>query len=478
MKGVKKMASVKKVDGKKGISYEITVCHGKGLDGKAIRTSMTWKPPPKMTKKQTEKELDKIMFEFEKKIRDGFDVNNKQTFAEYAEYVLELKERTGVKHRTLEYYREMLGRINDSIGYLKLADIRPQHLNNLYANLGERGIRRDGHKATPKAEISSVLKEKGYTQIRLANEAQISEATVAVMVKGKRVNLDTAKKIATVLSVPIESLFTVEINDEPLSDKTVLEHHRLISTVLRQAEKEMIVQYNAAARATPPKVQFKEAACFQPEEVDAILEALENEPIKWKLYTHLLLASGGRRGEIAGLPLKHIDWKNNIIEIKQALLYSKTKGVYVAPTKTSAVRFIELPGETMEIMYEYKEWYDDLKMKNCDRWQDSGYLFVQDNGAHMHPDSINDWLREFAVRHKLPHINPHKLRHTNASILYFNYMDDVSVSKRMGHANPNTTRRHYAHFINKANEIASSCIANSMYRRNTAEKNRQAKIKN
>ena len=38
-----------------------------------------------------------------------------------------------------------------------------------------------------------------------------------------------------------------------LSAKTIREHHALISTILKQAEKEMLVAYNAASKASPPK---------------------------------------------------------------------------------------------------------------------------------------------------------------------------------------------------------------------------------
>ena len=69
-------------------------------------------------------------------------LDNRQTFAEYAAYVLELKERSGTKSKTIDHYRELMGRINQAIGHMKLADIRPQHLNSFYKNLSEPGIRR------------------------------------------------------------------------------------------------------------------------------------------------------------------------------------------------------------------------------------------------------------------------------------------------------------------------------------------------
>lgn len=52
-----------------------------------------------------------------------------------------------------------------------------------------------------------------------------------------------------------------------LSPKTILEHHRLIHTILSQAEKEMLVPYNAAAKATPPKAAKSDPNYFQPEQI-------------------------------------------------------------------------------------------------------------------------------------------------------------------------------------------------------------------
>jgi len=98
---------------------------------------MTWKPSPNMTAKQIEKELDRQAHLFEEQCKTGYIQDNKQTFAQYAEYVLALKERTGTKHKTIVLYRDLLKRINEGIGHFKLTDIKPQHLNNLYEQLGK-----------------------------------------------------------------------------------------------------------------------------------------------------------------------------------------------------------------------------------------------------------------------------------------------------------------------------------------------------
>jgi len=330
------MANIRKIEGKTGTSYKVTVTSGRDITGKQIRHYLTWTPEPKMTQRQTEKALNAAAVDFERKILEGFAVDNRQTFAEYAEYVMALKERAGTKHRTLEYYKACLVRINQAIGHKKLVDIRPGHLNSLYENLGERGMRKNSGKATLIADMAPIIEAKGYTKEKLAKEANISATTVSAITQGKRIKLQKAESICAVLDEDITRLFTVEVNDEPLSAKVVSDHHKVIRIILRQAEKEMIVQYNAAIRATPPKVPRTEADTFQPEEVMVIRDALELEPLKWKVITHLLLVTGCRRGEIAGLTWDKIDWHNNTVKINQALLYTSTRGLYVETTKTGA----------------------------------------------------------------------------------------------------------------------------------------------
>lgn len=259
-------------------------------------------------------------------------------------------------------------------------------------------------------------------------------------------------------------LFEIEAVQSQLSNKTILEHHRLIHTILTQAEKEMLVQYNAAAKATPPKAAKKEVNYFQPEDIIKIREALEKEPLKWKVATHLLLITGCRRGEVMGLRWDRVDFANSKIKIDTNLLYSAKRGIYEDTTKTGTVRFIKLPAETMDLLRQYRRWYMELRIKNGDRWQDTGFLFVKENGKPMIPDGITAWLSEFSKRHGLPHINPHAFRHTMASILINSGKDVVSVSKRLGHAKVSTTTDIYSHIIMEADEQASECLADVMLR--------------
>lgn len=238
-----------------------------------------------------------------------------------------------------------------------------------------------------------------------------------------------------------------------LSAKTILEHHRLISTVLEQAVKEGLVPFNVAGRATLPKVERKEVNYFQPEQVAAIREALEREPMKWKTLVHLLLITGARRGEVLGLKWDKVDFEGNRIYICNSVLYSPDVGIYESTPKTErSRRYVTLPPETMQLLRRYRAWQAEERLRLGEYYQNQGFVFSQDNGNPMHPDSVTDWLKKFGKRHDLPHINPHAFRHTMASMLYFHGVDSVSISKRLGHAQVSTTANIYAHVMEEADQ--------------------------
>ncbi len=245
-----------------------------------------------------------------------------------------------------------------------------------------------------------------------------------------------------------------------LSAKTIIEHHRLISTVLEQAFKERLVMFNAARQAELPRIEKKEPNYFQPEQVKDIRNALENEPLKWKMIVHLFLITGARRGEILGLKWDKVDFDNNRIYICNNILYTPDKGVYEDTPKTeSSKRFISLPAETIKELKAYKHQQTKEFLKNGIPQEADSFVFAQIDGKPMHPDSVTNYLTKLSKNYNLPHINPHAFRHTMASLLYFNNIDSISISKRLGHAQVSTTTNIYAHIIETADQRCTDVLS-------------------
>ena len=93
-----------------------------------------------------------------------------------------------------------------------------------------------------------------------------------------------------------------------------------------------------------------------------------------------------------------------------------------------------------------------------------GYLFIQKNGTVMDPSSLNSWIATFEKSENLPHIYPHKFRHSQASILLCSGIDLVTVAGRLGHAQPSTTGNIYGHILQHSDRRASDTVAAALYR--------------
>ena len=452
-----------------GISFRIRVYRGRDAEGKQLKAFVTtWTPDAGMTKRQIEKELQRQVALFEEQCKQGLVGDGSQRFDHYAEYVLELKIKSGeVRHHTAVRYKELLKRIDAGIGFMKLTDIRPQHLNQLYDQLSQEGIRRNKRKAILKDidGFQELLKAHGWKKEQFAKDAaHISLTTFRQAQKGAKIEIETADKIAAALGMSTEKLFTIEEDNTPLSAKTVREHHRVIHMVLHQAEREMLIPYNPASKATPPKTIKPNPDYFQPNEIADILQAAENEPLKWKTMLHLLLVTGGRRGEVLGLTWDNINFTFSTLTIEKTLNYESDTGYYIDRPKTqTSSRFLKLPPQTMELLQQYRdEYYQPLKAVSGDTWDNRDFLFVQDSGKRigspMHPDSVTQYCGIFADKYDLPHIHPHAFRHTAASVLYFAGMDIVSISNHLGHASPSTTQNIYSHMIQESKSRAADAM--------------------
>jgi len=249
------------------------------------------------------------------------------------------------------------------------------------------------------------------------------------------------------------------------SPRTQLWFFRFIGMVMSAALEDGRIPTNPCQRVKAPKAQGHEKTILQPDDVRKMLAALDQEPLKWRVLVHVLLASGARKGEIGGLRWGSVDFERSQIQIVSNLLYDPKKGIYETTPKTDgSKRFVKLPAQTMSLLKEWQTYCKQLRLMNGGRWKDTGFVFVQDDGRPLHPDSVTAWLPKFCARNGLPRVTAHSLRHTAASILIDSCSSIVAVSKRLGHSQTSTTMNVYAHQIRQADEAAADSLADVIYR--------------
>lgn len=446
---------------KRGDSYRITVSCGYGVDGRKKRTHMTWKPDKGMTERQIKKELERQAVLFEEQCATGQFISSNITFKDFAEKWLEDYADKQLRPRTVARYRSMLPRIYAAIGHIKLNKIQPHQLIEFYNNLEENGIRLDT-KYSCTCDFNALLDDKGMTKTELADKSGVGTSTVRAVARRDNVSAETADKIAAALGVDKDVLFTpVIINGGSLSAKTILHHHRLISSILATAVQWQVIVSNPCDRVKPPKVERTEPKYLDEVGAAHMIELLENEPIQYRTMILVLLFTGLRRGELLGLKWEDIDFDNKLMNIHRSTLYTKDKGIFDDETKNAtSTRIIKLPDVAVSALTRFKVWQNTERVNQGDSWRGYDKIFTSPDGGALHPDTLSAWFSHFVKRNNLGNISLHSLRHTNATLQIAGGVPVTTVASRLGHATPATTTKIYAHAIKSADEAAADTLQN------------------
>lgn len=99
----------------------------------------------------------------------------------------------------------------------------------------------------------------------------------------------------------------------------------------------------------------------------------------------------------------------------------------------------------------------DGKWEGAEEPEDD-FVFTTWNGNVGHPDSLNNWLNKFTVKHGLPHISPHAFRHMSATYLLVNCVDVRTVSGKLGHSKTITTTDIYSHLLKSAEQQTANVM--------------------
>ncbi|ERI92125.1 site-specific recombinase, phage integrase family [Clostridiales bacterium oral taxon 876 str. F0540] len=460
-------------------SYRLTVSCGYDKSGKKIMKRKTIDLAHIKPNKQ-EEEANKQWILFKDEVEKGLYLDSgKITFEEFIQKWLKDYAEHELAPKTLFSYKELLNsRIIPALGHIKLNKLQPTHLTEFYNNLRETGIRLD-KKYTAKENFADIILKSGMTLNEVLKKANVAKGTLSNLKQHRNISSSVASRISEASGLNLSMLFDLVEKSNALSERTILYHHRLISSILTSAVQWQFIFSNPAARVKPPKVERKEAKHFDVEQVDYIFMLLENEHIKYKTMIYLCIFGGMRAGELNGLEWTDIDWNNNTLRINRASQYLPGTGTFTKSTKNeSSERLIALPDIAMSVLRQYKLWQNGERKTLGNLWVDSNRIFTKANGESIFPHTLGKWFSKFIKRHNdtimrddnipkedkekylLDNVNFHGLRHTNATLLIGQGVDIATVSKRLGHAEVSTTLNIYTHTLQKADRSAADKLEN------------------
>lgn len=440
---------------KRNNSYQIRVSAGYDVNGKQIIKTKTWTPSPGMTERQIEKELNTQAVLFEQQVQTGQFLDGTITLAEFIERWFEEYAEKQLKTKTLKAYKDLMPRIIQALGHIKLSRLQPHHLMEFYNNLTESGIRRDTkYKACE--DFKNIVASVGYTQKTLSKAASVGVSTIRACYEGKTVSKATSDKLAAALGK--NNIFVPVGDKNTLADTTIVKYHRILSSILTTAVQWQVIPSNPCQRVKPPRVEYKEADVLNEEQLDALINCLDNEPLQYKTLVMLALYTGARRGELCGLNWSDIDFDLKIVHITKGVLYTPEKGIYEdTPKSRQSYRAVSIPSDMITLLKQWKAEQCKQRLALGDQWKNSGKVFTSNDGSVMRPDSITAWFGRFIKRHNLPNAHFHTLRHVSATLLIMGGEDIATVSGRLGHASKSTTLNIYTHAI-KARGAAAELL--------------------
>jgi integrase len=241
-----------------------------------------------------------------------------------------------------------------------------------------------------------------------------------------------------------------------LSDQYIVHHHRLLRTLLQYAVKWQFLNLNPASQVDSPKVRKKQTNFYDEKQLQALMEAVDHEGIKYKVLINLAVSTGMRQGELLGLEWKHIDFKSFTIHVRQSSQYIAGKGIITkSPKNETSVRSITVPGSIIVLLKLYKAEQNKDRLRIGDKWNETDRLFTTWDGRPMHPTTVSSWFPEFLRKYNLQKIRFHALRHTSATLLIAQNVHMKTISSRLGHSNIQTTMDIYGHSLKSADQEAA-----------------------
>jgi len=243
------------------------------------------------------------------------------------------------------------------------------------------------------------------------------------------------------------------------SPSTVKRHHAFIRRCLKQAYKWGWVQENVADRASPPSepkrvIELQSDAAV----LRLIAEADNARRPELGVAMRLLASTGGRRGEVCGLKWKDFDPESGVCRIRRAVKHADGK-IIVGDVKTHQERSLQLDDGTMAMLTAHRESMAKRASVAGTLLSAEAYILSESpNGSE--PWQPNRLTQAFSRLRKRTGFDGRlqDLRHWHASRLLNAGEAPVVVAQRLGHGDPATTHRWYAHAMPRGDRRSADVI--------------------
>lgn len=219
--------------------------------------------------------------------------------------------------------------------------------------------------------------------------------------------------------------------------------HATLTSALNTAVRRGLVVRNPAATVELPPLRRPKVATWSAEDLGRFLTAVEGDPLH--LIYLLLGLVGLRRGEAVALRWVDVDLNQGLLRVEQSLVKVGGRAVLGPPKSASGARTVALDDETCRRL----QWHAARQRLEIHRATGTlsvpELVFTTSHGTPLDPTFVSRHFHRLVLRHGLPRIRLHDLRHTSASIGLASGESLLEVSRRLGHSSITITADIYSH---------------------------------
>lgn len=251
----------------------------------------------------------------------------------------------------------------------------------------------------------------------------------------------------------------------PMSASAILQVHWIINATMDAAVRWGWIASNPAESAKKPRRKAAQPDPPTAAEAARIIEAAWAQDESWGTLVWLVMVTGVRRAELAGLRWRQVDLDTGTVKVSRNWLRSGGQDID-KDTKTHQNRSLGVDPATVEVLAEHRERYRQQMAKLGLEPSEDAFLFSA-RPTHDRPYSPSRVTHRYSDMCEALGINSHlhELRHYSATELLTAGVDLRTVAGRLGHGGGGaTTLRVYAAFVGEADRRAAEILGSRMKR--------------
>ena len=234
---------------------------------------------------------------------------------------------------------------------------------------------------------------------------------------------------------------------KPIQEATVQKYLTVVSAVLSDAKRNEIIQRNPARMIDLPDTEHRQQFIPTDEQAQELILALLDEPYHYKLFYVLAMYTGCRRGELCALRWKDfvlVEKYRSVLTVSRSRTVVAGQGVVEGPTKNGRSRSIALSEDITSLVQGFCYYQREIAERQGREL--SPYLFVNEKGQPIHPDTFTKHLRQIFEENDFPDtFHLHTLRHYFVSTMLHEGVDKQTVAELAGHGDTSFLERTYCH---------------------------------